>query len=682
MVSTRNSYHTTNIVVERNPLSKGESLVIALNSNCHIFIFKIDKGFSISKRTISTVSIPVFSEARNFATFKRGFLCLISDEKLTNLPMGIVDSSPKIFLAVIIGYYYDTDLKEIRMVVRKKRSCTLDLEDYTSNCTSKFMSKDSHLLFENELSFLSPFDVAVYFLNQIAGPTLNGYRKGSSVNYEQYSRTIASKYTPDIVYVPRTIDLKKLPYPLVTSRLPIKRWGGTKSVHIPIQYKKTTIFYSFLKNSKIQDKMKQDKYYLIEYPTSPTSEEVILAPLTAIQLAQLKKHFQDRKRSSWMGIEFFCKKLDMFLRKSGMDLVKLKKIELDHDVSNVIVAVCESEEKSRIIESAKKISDDLFQVTIDGNCKDHLVENGAVVFRAYIWPFRNSLEESDIPFLQCFSSGKGLKRSCTNHDGRFESIGRRQTNQASASLVSTSGNTVEHDYLRLNGSMNIALLPIARKIMNRLGEESLFCQYACGEVFMSVLKNALGTRDNDEICPHLLFTTDGFYNSVHSDCDKMNQKSTELVEKEMAKNAEFLDYNLRWKRIMKSDLLPLGTTCCWLFDKKSNTTGTKLGCASGSNFNLASDSDMNFEHRQFFTVVDCHVALSLCEGVMDCVEQIGASFYGAFIFHNTTVPIWIDWDKGLVSLDKNGKSWNTAWGKSGQSKEYRARKRREREMNL
>ena len=52
---------------------------------------------------------------------------------------------------------------------------------------------------------------------------------------------------------------------------------------------------------------------------------------------------------------------------------------------------------------------------------------------------------------------KGLRRSCTNHEGNFEMIGERSSKQSTGSLLVLPKRVDKHQYYR--EEMNLNLLP-------------------------------------------------------------------------------------------------------------------------------------------------------------------------------------------------------------------------------
>ena len=57
------------------------------------------------------------------------------------------------------------------------------------------------------------------------------------------------------------------------------------------------------------------------------------------------------------------------------------------------------------------------------------------ILRSYPWPFHNELNESMLNLFNLTFPGKGLRRSCTNHEGNFEMIGERNSKQSTGSLL-------------------------------------------------------------------------------------------------------------------------------------------------------------------------------------------------------------------------------------------------------
>ena len=156
-----------------------------------------------------------------------------------------------------------------------------------------------------------------------------------------------------------------------------------------------------------------------------------------------------------------------------MKLLKLLRLSpKDHKHAGFIVSVFKDSSafSRKILE--KKIDGtqhDAFRVIMPKGVEDRYVDEGVVIFRGYPWPFKPVLDEKVHKILDETYPGSGLKRHRASNLGKFEFIGKRNSNQSSGTLCARPGNTVNHQYFRL--SMNVSLLPLARsKIIFTLKE--------------------------------------------------------------------------------------------------------------------------------------------------------------------------------------------------------------------
>ena len=123
-------------------------------------------------------------------------------------------------------------------------------------------------------------------------------------------------------------------------------------------------------------------------------------------------------------------------------------------------------------------------------------------------------------------AGKGLKRSCTHHEGNFEMIGERNSKQSTGSLLILPKMVDRHHYYR--EEMNLNFLPHTKNIIKLLMEQSIVAGYSCGESIMNYMKKTLCKRDAKKLCYNSIITQRNFHNSIHLDqrsvySDKANQ---------------------------------------------------------------------------------------------------------------------------------------------------------------
>ena len=112
-------------------------------------------------------------------------------------------------------------------------------------------------------------------------------------------------------------------------------------------------------------------------------------------------------------------------------------------------------------------------------------------------------------------TGKGLRRSCTHHEGCFEMIGERNSKKSTGSLLMLPKKVNEHHYYR--EIMNLNLLPHAKNMINELMEQTIMTGYSCGESIMNYMKRNLQKRDSKLICFITIITQRNFHNNIHID---------------------------------------------------------------------------------------------------------------------------------------------------------------------
>ena len=165
---------------------------------------------------------------------------------------------------------------------------------------------------------------------------------------------------------------------------------------------------------------------------------------------------------------------------------------------------------------------------------------------SYPWPFYNVFDENLINLFHLTFPGKGLKRSCTLHEGSFEMIGERNSKQSTGSLLILPKKVNEHPYYRER--MNLNLLPHARNIINELMEQTIMAGYSSGESIMHFMKRNLHKRDAKTICYNTIITQRNFYNTIH--LDKKSIFSEDSKQKVL--NHMMLDHHIK-KDVMRID---------------------------------------------------------------------------------------------------------------------------------
>lgn len=635
----------------KHPGSKGKSWVFRLDLNGTFSAAKVEPGFLVKRRKMDPLNDLLFIECRNFTNCRPGYLCAISEDKLfTKYDNGIYLNPSKIHLCLFRGFTLSSDQSRINIAIKKLKSGS-SISPISGN--QKFLEDN---FFESTTRVLPTSKVDAIFLNQIDGPVLNGWVLGkplpnSSIEF------VESKKCPDL-WGRRGLDIEgaiKLKQPFLAGDCSFHRKQKRKRKHnrpylteiVQRTNPSVTVIYCVSKN--IDQSYEKKKYHLVEYPASdPKSSTIMFAPLTSDQVEDLKEKVANQP-GGVIKIEAFRSAIDAFVEINGLCLLSLQDLKMSKSVPCLIVSLIKEEE----VEEAERTIGLHFQGGIaskvmDRNMYDFDVPMGVVVFRGYAWPYRNSLSTGSLEIVsQCFR-GKGLNRSCTEHSGNFEMVGKRLTNMASGSMSCPPGRSKEHSFFRNNTSMQRSLLPMARAVVNKLVDEAYVSQFSSGDVLMNLLSISSGEVNRKEICPYMILTSRKFHNTVHSDKDFMTREDTQKVFSLLDQYPDHRQhYKQRVQRIVNCNRLPKATTCCWTI---------VLPLSTWANY--------DFEHRQFFALLGLGLAFNISSSIMQILEQIGATFYASTFSHCSTIPIWIDWEAGVVKMCDE-KFYNTAWGSNG-----------------
>ena len=99
---------------------------------------------------------------------------------------------------------------------------------------------------------------------------------------------------------------------------------------------------------------------------------------------------------------------------------------------------------------------------------------------------------------------KSSLRNCATHNGNFEMIGLRKSKQSTESLINLPQDVNKHHYNRV--AMNSSMLPHIKGLLNSLKRETEIKMYMCGDALMSLYKNVLGLRHEEELSKQILLT--------------------------------------------------------------------------------------------------------------------------------------------------------------------------------
>ena len=246
---------------------------------------------------------------------------------------------------------------------------------------------------------------------------------------------------------------------------------------------------------------------------------------------------------------------------------------------------------------------------------------------------------------------KGLKRSCTIHEGCFEMIGERNSKQSTGSLLILPKKVNEHQYYR--ECINLNLLPHARNIINELMEQTIMAGYSSGESIMHFMKRNLHKRDAKTICYNTIITQRNFFNTIH--LDKKSIFSEDAKHKVL--NNMMLDHHIKKRshanryvtNVMKQseNNIPKSTTCCW-----------KL-CKNYEDWTM----------YQYFVSPQYNFGLNISSNTLSDNKDVGATFMSSLFYHATTIPIWKNRINDRIYLEGPQYMYNFAWGSNGTNKE-------------
>ena len=272
-----------------------------------------------------------------------------------------------------------------------------------------------------------------------------------------------------------------------------------------------------------------------------------------------------------------------------------------------------------------------------------------------MWMFTTFLAGVYFSILKKVFFKEGLVRKMCVNIGSFYMEGPRQTCQASSSMIAPASEGKEFHYYNPS-TTNTALLLLVKGIVNFMGEEALQHQQSSGEILLSLLrvalKNAGSSITTSGICIYNLITYN-FANTPHKDSDKMQDECSDAVKDLIRESG--LRKLTRWlssfhRLFGENENLPMPTTCCW---------------------SLMNQSD-EWDHLQFFVLLDMHIAFDVSSDVMVDIGQngnlgqAGATFYGPLIEHCTSASLWISKDGSRVTiLPPTDDCFNAAWGKAG-----------------
>lgn len=387
----------------------------------------------------------------------------------------------------------------------------------------------------------------------------------------------------------------------------------------------------------------RERYHLI--PFEFKEKLITFAPITLKEYKELLLEYGNN--GSYASI-VWSNKIKSLMQSKDRQSITVLNICANNNKHGFIVGI--TKDVSTMERDCKEVNeniDGLHVMTYENNPNDfELTEKTISVFRGYIWPFKNKLQHDHYEACSKTFTSKGLVRNCTTHNGNFEMIGPRKSKQSTGSLISLPEDVNKHQYNR--ATMNSSMLPLIKGLLNLLKREAETTMYTCGEALMSLYKQVLFLRHEEELCKQILLTQKHFNNSGHIDKDAHLGKlwSNIVLNSELNRDSHRIHIK-NYLRMMKercNEKLPKSTTCCWCL-REFNT---------------------EFCLKQYFIGIDLKFAFDLSSSTLNNSDSVGATFFSSIFFHCTSIPVWID-SKGMIHLKGPMNMYNFSWGRDGGS---------------
>ena len=274
----------------------------------------------------------------------------------------------------------------------------------------------------------------------------------------------------------------------------------------------------------------QQKCFLIFHSFSPCRNFVNLSPITKEQYDRLVVIY---KKMDKHGLEekLYFQLLKKFRDESNLSLQKLLCLSPKKQYPSGFIVSVYDELNAQDLKDQNLLpipvdkSAGIYKVEMRQNKRDIDIAGGIILFRGFQWPYKKILDKNSFELFSKTFKGKGLVRHCTSHQGNFEFIGVRKSNQSSGSLSATTSRTCYHQYSR--ESMDLTLLPLLKGILNSLQNEAIEALFTCGECFMDQYMKEFKEIDRKQsLSSQSLITQRHFWNTAHIDHSnfiRMNQ---------------------------------------------------------------------------------------------------------------------------------------------------------------
>ena len=94
-------------------------------------------------------------------------------------------------------------------------------------------------------------------------------------------------------------------------------------------------------------------------------------------------------------------------------------------------------------------------------------------------------------------------------------FGTRRSKQSNGNMLCLQQNVDQHQYYR--ESMNLALLPETKLIINFLMEEAISAGSTCGEFLRNMYSKLLNFHNEKQLCYNAIITQKNFCNTIYKD---------------------------------------------------------------------------------------------------------------------------------------------------------------------
>ena len=388
----------------------------------------------------------------------------------------------------------------------------------------------------------------------------------------------------------------------------------------------------------------QQKCFLIFHSFSPCRNFVNLSPITKEQYDRLVVIY---KKMDKHGLEekLYFQLLKKFRDESNLSLQKLLCLSPKKQYPSGFIVSVYDELNAQDLKDQNLLpipvdkSAGIYKVEMRQNKRDIDIAGGIILFRGFQWPYKKILDKNSFELFSKTFKGKGLVRHCTSHQGNFEFIGVRKSNQSSGSLSATASRTCYHQYSR--ESMDLTLLPLLKGILNSLQNEAIEALFTCGECFMDQYMKEFKEIDRKQsLSSQSLITQRHFWNTAHIDHSNfIRMDESDMMKKRLAEFPLWKKYLSRYREIFKDKPFPKATSCCWTLRQ----------------------NDLEYVMHQFFCFPSASFCLDLCSDVMEENENVGAAFMSGLSVHLTSIATWTD-KNGRIHLEGPKNMYNFAWG--------------------